>query len=220
MLGCLGVWVFSDWAVSVPTSCRRESVARASNCGSFNQTTKAPKHQTTKKKKQWPYKPGSVHESHGHKCHVVLAACHLSTTGVTTSLYRSTLQLGRTALSPRSPRPPRGNHRQHEASLVYANFQHPECTARMSPYAWWALTPPSHPYPTLVARGGYFLLHRPAVTDPYPLGSGLSCVARTFLSPPPHAKRKARPTASQTTGSFCTKVLQFLNLTKSTPPKG
>ncbi len=30
----------------------------------------------------------------------VVAACHLSTTGVTTGLYRSTLRLGRTALPP------------------------------------------------------------------------------------------------------------------------
>ena len=103
------------------------------------------------------------------------AACHLSTTGVTTGLYRSTLRLGRTILS--------SSHLSSmETSPVYANFQHPECTARMSPYAWWALTPPSHPYLYYYDTGGYFLLHRPAITDSYPLGSGLSCVARTFLS--------------------------------------
>lgn len=38
-----------------------------------------------------------------------------------------------------------------DASLVYANFPPPVCTARMSPYAWWALTPPSHPYRTSAA---------------------------------------------------------------------
>ena len=32
-------------------------------------------------------------------------------------------------------------------ALVYMNFQLPMCTARMSPHGWWALTPPSHPYP-------------------------------------------------------------------------
>ena len=30
---------------------------------------------------------------------------------------------------------------------VYMNFQLPRCTARMLPHDWWALTPPSHPYP-------------------------------------------------------------------------
>ena len=49
-------------------------------------------------KKQWSYKPGSVHGNSMHKA-LFPAACHLSTTGVTTSLYRSTLRLGRTTLS-------------------------------------------------------------------------------------------------------------------------
>ena len=31
-------------------------------------------------------------------------------------------------------------------TLVYMNFQLLMCTAHMSPCAWWALTPPSHPY--------------------------------------------------------------------------
>ena len=46
--------------------------------------------------------------------------------------HRSTLRLGRTAL----------------ITPVYANFQLPECTARTSPYVWWALASPSHPYPS------------------------------------------------------------------------
>ena len=50
-------------------------------------------------KKQWSYKPGSVHGNSMHKA-LFPAACHLSTTGVTTSLYRSTLRLGRTTLTP------------------------------------------------------------------------------------------------------------------------
>ena len=29
---------------------------------------------------------------------------------------------------------------------VYADFQPLRCTAHMSPYDWWSLTPPSHPY--------------------------------------------------------------------------
>ena len=54
----------------------------------------------TEKKKQWFYKPGSVHNKmHKSICMQVIAACHLSTIGVTTNLYRSTLQLRRTAFS-------------------------------------------------------------------------------------------------------------------------
>ena len=79
------------------------------------------------------------------------------------------------------------------ASPVYANFQPPVCTARMSPYAWWALAPPSHPYRHSLKPdvhyetifkygGGYFLLHVQALADFYLLGSGVPCVARTFLS--------------------------------------
>ena len=37
-------------------------------------------------------------------------------------------------------------------SPVYMNFQLPGCTAPVSPLAWWALAPPSHPYPARAGR--------------------------------------------------------------------
>ena len=46
----------------------------------------------------------------------------------------------------------------------------------------WALTPPFHPYPQLLA-GGYFLSHYSAVTNSFPLGNMALYVARTFLTP-------------------------------------
>lgn len=77
---------------------------------------------------QQTYKPGSVPSLHKGGS----GACHLSTACVATSLYRSTLRLRRTAFCLCAP--------------VYMNFQLPGCTAPMSPPAWWALAPPSHPY--------------------------------------------------------------------------
>lgn len=65
-------------------------------------------------------------------------------------------------------------------SLVYMNFQPPGCTAPMSPLAWWALTPPSHPYSDV--QSGCFLLHLQTLADLFLLGSGVPCAARTFLS--------------------------------------
>ena len=92
--------------------------------------------------------------------------CHLSSICVATDIYRSTLRLGRVALSLYSP--------------VYMNFQPPGCTAPMSPLAWWALTPPSHPYSDV--QSGYFLLHLQTLANLFLLGSGVPFAARTFLS--------------------------------------
>ena len=50
-----------------------------------------PVKRSEKKEKQWACKPGSVPAEAG--------ACHLSTTPLSRRLYRSTLQLGRAALS-------------------------------------------------------------------------------------------------------------------------
>ena len=57
-------------------------------------------------------------------------------------------------------------HRQgfHSSpSPVYMNLQLPGCTATMSPSRWWALTPPSHPYPR--AGAVLFFCISPAVAD-------------------------------------------------------
>ncbi len=65
---------------------------------------------------------------------------------------------------------------------VYMTLQLPRRTALVSPQAWWALTPPSHPYPDILAeRGGCFLLRYSTLADSFLLGSGMLCVARTFL---------------------------------------
>ena len=78
---------------------------------------------------------------------------------------------------------------------VYMFLQLPRQTARISPHAWWALAPPSHPYLSM-KKGGYFLLHYSTLTDCLPLTSGMPYVARTFLF---HLPREVpatnRPTA-------------------------
>ena len=77
-------------------------------------------------------------------------------------------------------------------SMVYANLQPPDGTARQSPADWWSLTPPSHPYPNdtfpqgnCIKNGAVVLFFRilplPATGT---FTSGASCAARTFLSCP------------------------------------
>ena len=65
---------------------------------------------------------------------------------------------------------------------VYMTLQLLRRTARHVTMRWWALTPPSHPYP--VSRrncGGCFLLRYSTFADGFLLGSRMLCVARTFL---------------------------------------
>jgi len=72
------------------------------------------------------------------------------------------------------------------------NLQPPAGTARLSPAAWWSLTPPSHPYPTKNIVNNinkcravvFFYRHllSPAAST---FRSGASCAARTFLSRTP-----------------------------------
>ena len=72
------------------------------------------------------------------------------------------------------------------------NLQPPAGTARLSPAAWWSLTPPSHPYPRATTGKSrnqpvsaeavvLFCLHllSPVACT---FTSGASCAARTFLS--------------------------------------
>lgn len=51
-------------------------------------------------------------------------------------------------------------------TMVYANLQPPDGTARRSPAGWWSLTPPSHPY-HIIIYGGCFLLPSPTVTNSF-----------------------------------------------------
>lgn len=94
--------------------------------------------------------------------------------------------------------PPAQTGRLLFCSPVYMNFQLPGCTALVSPSGWWALAPPSHPYLRWPDgwRGGYFLLHRQALANLFPLGSGMPCVARTFLSLSFLAEESQRQTGS------------------------
>ena len=64
-------------------------------------------------------------------------------------------------------------------SMVYANLQSPDETASMSPYCWWSLTPPSHPYRKSAVIFFFQLLLSPVASI---LGSGVPFTARTFLS--------------------------------------
>ncbi len=117
-------------------------------------------------------------------------ACHLSTAPLTRRLYRSTLQLGRAALS--RPYSPRGCSRRfaglRELSTSGVHSTH-VAMRLVSSYLAFSPLPPG--------GGGCFLLHVQALANFYPLGSGVPCVARTFLSPPPEGIRPAasRPTA-------------------------
>ena len=52
-----------------------------------------------------------------------------------------------TALAFYPPSLPCGIRADNPRTMVYANLQPPDGTARRSPAVWWALTPPSHPYP-------------------------------------------------------------------------
>ena len=64
---------------------------------------------------------------------------------------------------------------------VYMTLQLPRRTALVSPQGWWALTPPSHPCLRSDSAGGSFLLRDSTLADGFLLGSGMLCVARTFL---------------------------------------
>ena len=64
--------------------------------------------------------------------------------------------------------------------MVYMNLQPPDGTARLSPAAWWSLTPPSHPY--LLAKAVVFFCHIQPSPTACIFTSGVSYAARTFLS--------------------------------------
>ena len=78
---------------------------------------------------------------------------------------------------------PCGLGRDHPLSaLVYANFQPPGCTARCVTARLVGSYPTFSPLPLHHGEsGGCFLLHRPTLASPFPLGSGVPYAARTFL---------------------------------------
>ena len=106
--------------------------------------------------RQHSCKPGSVPCKQG--------VCHLSGTVVTNSLEQST------------PR-----HRTGRPTApVYMILQPIGCTATC------VTTSTGEPLPHLFTltpanRSGHFLLHYPALTNSFPLGNMVPCVARTFL---------------------------------------
>ena len=156
-----------------------------------------------KKEKQRSCKPGSVPVTGAY---LQTGVCHLSSTDVTAGIYRSTLRLGRTALSP---------HHSRLEHCRYTRTFNIRCAQHVCRHTPGGLLPRLLTL-TCIA-GGIFLLHRPAITDSYPLGSGLSCVARTFLSPPPAGER---PATDRTTVSLCANLRIFLKMTKAQQLKG
>ena len=77
---------------------------------------------------------------------------------------------------------------------VYMNFQRPMRTARLSPDAWWALTPPSHPYHTR-ARSAHGRLFSSALISPRGL---LPIKKRTALCCPDFPRPRLRRAAFAT----------------------
>ena len=78
--------------------------------------------------------------------------------------------------------------------------------------AWWALTPPFHPYPC--AGRSSFLWHCPWGRPLSRFGTALPCGARTFLPPFPgsdHLTRSDSKNRSQKTGARIQKNMQILN---------
>ena len=146
-----------------------------------------------KKRKQCPYKPGSVHPQVSRKavCLVIYLVLRLPSGS---SVLPSTVVGWHWASNP--------------LTMVYANLQPPEDTAPMSPPAWWALTSPSHlDTPTAMAINELGLKPRDAVILFCPIlpspvtpifGSGALYAARTFLSPKSQVimdQRQSRGTA-------------------------
>jgi hypothetical protein len=77
--------------------------------------------------------------------------------------------------------------------------------------AWWALTPPFHPYPC--AGRSSFLWHCPWGRPLSRFGTALPCGARTFLPPLPgsdHLTRSDSKNRSQETGARIQKKIIIL----------
>ena len=134
-------------------------------------------------KKQWTCKPGSVHAPKG-------GACHLSTTRLSPCLpavglrppasYRSTLRLGRAALSPWCCRSLCGAR----GLLGFAGLRELSASGVHSTHVAMCLVgscPTFSPLPSPDGLGGLSLLHVLTLAGYYLLGSGVPCAARTFL---------------------------------------
>ena len=107
------------------------------------------------------YKPGSVHK----KC-----VCHLSGCNVTVTFI---IVLPSGALLNNKLKRTTFNHR-YTWTFIIRGAQ-PECHHSAGSLLHYLLTL------THYRMGGNFLLHYFALTNNFPLRSGLSCVARTFL---------------------------------------
>ena len=145
------------------------------------------------KRRQWTCKPGSVcsHRRRGKCLSFIYYRCH----------HRSL-----------SFYPPARASSPLFCSLVYMNFQLPACTASVSPLIWWALAPPSHPYPH---RGGRFFSS--ALTDPC---GPLSVRKRDALCCPDFplpCLRKDRSATSRFTASACKDSDFFCSERKKAP---
>ena len=145
------------------------------------------------KRKQRPYKPGSVHPqvSRNAVCLVIYLVLKLPPG----SSVLPSIVVG-------------WHWASYPLTMVYANLQPPEDTAPMSPPAWWALTSPSHlDTSTAITINELGLRPRDAVILFCPIlpspvtpifGSGALYAARTFLSPKSQVimdQRQSRGTA-------------------------
>ena len=129
------------------------------------------------------------------------AACHLSTDNVTAALYRSTLRLRRAAFSLGRLWVVPSFAGLHELSTpgvhstdIAAGLVSSCLTFSPLPISTFQLSDVS-----TFQTGGCFLLHLQTLADLFPLGSGMPCVARTFLSPvpfPPEAETRQRQAGS------------------------
>ena len=115
-----------------------------------------------KKRKQRPYKPGSV------------PMTVLTDNGCLSFIYAAGHPTAQAFYPP-------SNRTDYPQTMVYMNLQHPAGTARQSPADWWSLTPPSHPCQTQnVMAVILFCPYLPSPTASI-FRSGLSYAARTFL---------------------------------------
>ncbi len=121
--------------------------------------------------------------------------CHLTWTCVATRLIRPTLRRAFRTGTGRS-------HRAGIRGLSASGVHSPHVTIRLvGSYLTFSPLPPA-----VKTDGGCFLLHLPTLTNPFPLGSGVPCAARTFLL------RRQMDASDRPPGWFSYNCMSWLNL--------
>jgi len=135
-----------------------------------------------KKRKHCPCKPGSVLSE--------IPIVRATGTLTVPAIYLLPVSPQTSSVLPSTASPLRQTRAGNpHMAVVYMNLQPPAGTARRSPAAWWSLTPPSHPYPSLQSSIKevavvLFFPHQPSPTASI-FRSGVPYAARTFLPPCP-----------------------------------